>query len=82
MDWRTLKLNDLVLVVAWPLELDRRLLHESTAALYDWLIRSRTPLRVARFDAQSVPMGEIVRDVDGATIIETLGLNHSGLERA
>ena len=82
MDWRTLKLNDLVIVGDWPLELDRRSLHESTAMLYDWLIRSRTPLRVARFDAQDVPMGEVVRDIDGVTVIETLGLNHSGLKRA
>ncbi len=78
--WHALKVGDKVKVGEWPQELREETLHEETRELYRWLIETNSILTVVKMDECGLPLGEIVRIVNGVETFETLLLNHGGLE--
>lgn len=77
LDWRDLRIGDLVNVVAWPPELVKDNMHHSTIECYEWLIASEQVLTVERIDSFGIPYGSAFRDGN----IEYVALNHSRICR-
>jgi hypothetical protein len=82
INWHSLELGDLVVVIDWPQELNRSNLHEETVELYDWLIETGAELVVDRIDHLGLPYGKIIRQESDVQASHYLALNHGGIELA
>lgn len=78
--WRELKVGDKVRMTIWPKELDPKCMHKETISVYRWLIRTGSVLTIERIDAYGLPFGAVTRTVKGIKLLESLALNHGGIE--
>ena len=79
-NWKELQLGDKIRITQWPSELVRDKCLRETCELYDWLIRSRSVLKISRVDI-GMPVAEVIRNIRGQSTWEYIGVNHGGWER-
>lgn len=81
VDWKQLKIGDVVRVYSWPIELVRERLHPSTQRIYDDVILRSLTLEVVRIDHIGIPYGKVDLG-EASNCSEYVALNHSRIERA